>query len=122
MKGSNMDRETKDNAIKKEKAKLQKIFKDLPADVKSVTEGLIQNAAFMYVTLLELQEEIKDKGAIMECKSGNGFDTIKDNPAQKAYTTMISRYTVIIKQLTDLLPNPNETTTGAELLNFISND
>lgn len=117
-----MDRETKDNAIKKEKAKLQRIFKDLPTDVKSVNEGLIQNAAFMLVTLQELQEDIKEKGAIMECKSGNGFDTIKDNPAQKAYTTMISRYTVIIKQLTDLLPNPNETTTGAELLNFISND
>ena len=117
-----MNKESKEKEIKKEKTKLQKIFKDLPEDVKSVSEGLVQNAAFMFVTLQELQEEIKEKGAIIECKSGNGFDTVKDNPAQKAYTTMISRYTVIIKQLTDLLPNPNETTTGAELLNFIQND
>ena len=49
----------------------------------------------MYVTLEELQKEINENGAMIKYQSGNGFDTIRDNPAQKAYTTMISRYTGI---------------------------
>ena len=119
-----MDKESKENEIKKELAKLRKIFKDIPDENKKLCEGLMQNAAFMHVTLWELQEEINEHGAMIEYKSGNGFDTIRDNPAQKAYTTMINRYSVIIKQLTDLLPKNNtETTAGTEIMAFLnSND
>lgn len=117
-----MEKETKDKAIAKELKKLQGMFKDLSPETRKMCEGLIQNAAFMYVTLQELQEDIKTHGAMMPCKSGNGFDTIKDNPAQKAYTTMIARYSAIIKQLTDLLPNTNETTSGTDIMNFLGTD
>lgn len=95
----------KDTEIKKEIAKLNKIFKDIPEDKKKLCEGLIQNAAFMYVTLSELQQEVIKHGAMISYTSGNGFDTIKDNPAQKAYTTMIARYSGIINQLSSLLPD-----------------
>jgi len=114
-----MDKADKEKDIRKELNKLRKIFKTLPDDTKSLCEGLIQNAAFMHITLKELQEEIKKNGAMLSCQSGNGFDTIKDNPAQKAYTTMISRYSVVIKQLTDLLPEQDETTAGADIAAFL---
>ena len=94
----------KDKRIKNEIAELNKIFADIPADRKKLVEGLIQNAAFMRVTLEELQQEVIENGAVIQCQSGNGFDTIKDNPAQKAYTTMVARYTQITKQLNDMLP------------------
>lgn len=110
----------KDSKIKKELNKLKKVFRDLSNENKQLCEGLMQNAAFMHVTLLELQEDIKKNGAMIACSSGNGFETIKDNPAQKAYTTMISRYSVVIKQLTDLLPDKAETTAGEEIMAFIN--
>lgn len=91
--------------IKAEMTKLKKIFADIPKDKRKLVEHLIQNASFMSVTLLELQEEVNEHGAIVKCVSGNGFETIKDNPAQKAYTTMISRYSQIISQLQNLLPD-----------------
>lgn len=96
----------KEKLIKKEISELNKLFADIPADKKKLTEGLIQNAAFMRVTLEELQREVIANGAVIQCQSGNGFDTIKDNPAQKAYTTMVARYTQIINQLQSFLPDP----------------
>lgn len=95
----------KDSAIKREIAKLNKIFAEIPDDKKELVEGLIQNAAFMHVELQDLQEEIKKNGAVIPCQSGNGFETIKDNPAQKAYTTMIARYSAVIGQLDGFLPS-----------------
>lgn len=108
--------------IKKEEKKLNTIFKDIPEDKKSLCEGLIKNAAFMYVTLEELQEEINENGAMIKYQSGNGFDTIRDNPAQKAYTTMISRYTGIIDQLNKMLPSDKIIQNNDELLDFLKSN
>ena len=95
----------KNKLIQDEIEKLNEIFRFLPSDKKELCEGLIQNAAFMKVTLLELQEDVNAHGAMIACMSGNGFTTIKDNPAQKAYATMISRYTSVIDQLSSYLPS-----------------
>lgn len=108
--------------IKKEEKKLNTIFKDIPEDKKSLCEGLIKNAAFMYVTLEELQKEINENGAMIKYQSGNGFDTIRDNPAQKAYTTMISRYTGIIEQLNKMLPSDKIMQNNDELLDFLKSN
>lgn len=95
---------TKDEQISEELEKLNRLFERIPNNKKELCSELMQNAAFMAVTLRELQEEVTKNGAMIYGKSGNGFETIKDNPAQKAYTTLISRYTVIIDKLADLLP------------------
>lgn len=95
----------KEKLIKKEKSRLKRIFKDISEDKKKLCEPLMQNAAFMVVTLEELQKSIADEGAVIKAVNGNGFMTTQENPAQKSYNTMINRYTVIIKQLQDLLPD-----------------
>lgn len=113
----------KDPEIKKELRKLKKIFADIPENKKQLCGNLIQNAAFMAVTLRELQEEVLLNGAIIPTKSGNGFETIKDNPAQKAYTTMIARYAQVIGQLQGLLPDQKSEAAakaGDALKQFIS--
>jgi len=96
---------TKDSAIKREITKLNKILADIPDDKKELVAGLVQNAAFMAVTLKELQGEIDKNGAVITCQTGNGYETTKDNPAQKAYTTMIARYSAVIGQLDGFLPS-----------------
>ena len=115
-----MDSKEKEKAIKKERDKLNRLFQNIPKDSKTLCEGLINNAAFMFVTLNELQEEVKQNGAMLKATSGNGFEIVKDNPAYKAYNTMISRYTVIIKQLSDLLPGDNNA--GDELLQWLADN
>ena len=98
----------KDLEISKEIEKLNGIFADMSEEDKKLSEGLIQNAAFMAVTLKELQAEVTAHGSVLHVQSGNGFDTVKDNPAQKAYTTMISRYAGVIQQLHKMLPKAVE--------------
>ena len=96
---------SEDKRIKSEISKLNKIFKNISEDKKKLCQNLIRNAAFMAVTLEDLQEIIREEGPIKTLTNGNGFDTIQEHPAQKSYTAMITRYSSIIKQLQDLLPD-----------------
>lgn len=98
----------KEKRIKKEISKLKKIFSGLSETKKKLCESLIENAAFMSVTLEELQETIKAEGAIGEFTNGNGFGVLQEHPAQKTYNTMINRYASVMKQLIDMLPGDKE--------------
>ena len=100
-----MDEIIKDDRIKKEINKLKRIFKDINKDKKTLCAELIRNAAFMAVTLEDLQNDIMENGAIITGTNGNGFEVVQENPAQRSYNTMINRYASIIKQLQELLPD-----------------
>lgn len=113
----------KDRQIKKEISKLKRIFKDIAPNKKTLCEKLIQNAAFMAVTLEELQEQINEEGSVIKSINGNGFETVQEAPASKAYNTMINRYTSVIKQLQDLLPDAktdNVNKAGEALAAFVA--
>ena len=49
---------TKDQRIKREIARLKRVFRDLDKNKLQTVESLIKNAAFMAVSLEELQEII----------------------------------------------------------------
>ena len=53
---------TKDDYIKAEIKRLKKIFANLTQDASAVAEKLIENAAFMAVSLTDLQRIINEKG------------------------------------------------------------
>lgn len=106
----------KEKEIEKELAKLNALFKDIPDNKKKLCEGLIQNAAFIKVTLMSLQEDINEHGATMELKTGNGYTSVKDNPSQKAYTGLIAKYPGIIKQLNEMLPEEKKGSKLKELM------
>ena len=107
----------KEKEIKKEISKYKDIFKDIPEDKKPFAEKLYNQAAFMLITLNELQKKINDEGAVIEAINGNGFKTINEHPAQKS---MIKNYNSTIKALIDLLPKSEKE--GDELIDFLSGD
>ena len=51
---------TKDQRIKREIARLKRVFRDLDKNKLQTVESLIKNAAFMAVSLEELQEIMED--------------------------------------------------------------
>ena len=57
---------TKEQKIKKEIARLKRVFKDLDKNKLQTVESLIKNAAFMAVSLEELQEIINAEGYVVE--------------------------------------------------------
>ena len=102
----------KDKRIKKEKNRLKKIFSEISESKRKLAEPLIENAAFMRITLEDLQQQVNDEGAVIEAVNGNGFKTQQEHPAQKSYNVMMNRYSATIKQLTDLLPDAKTETTS----------
>lgn len=94
---------TKDELIKKEIKRLNQVYADLEGKKKQVAEGLIEEAAFMRVTLGQLKEMIDENGPIDEMPQGD-YSILREHPAVKTYNTMIQRFTTVIKQLSELLP------------------
>ncbi|MBQ0100695.1 MAG: hypothetical protein KBS39_04235 [Lachnospiraceae bacterium] len=121
-----MDRKkelSQDERIRAEELKLKRIFKNIGKDKKLLTMNLIRNAAFMAVTLEDLQEDVKANGAVVRGTNGNGFDVTQESPAQKSYNVMINRYASVIKQLGDLLPDAKADTVakaGEALAMFVT--
>lgn len=109
----------KNTEVRKEFLKLKKIYRFLPKETFKVNENLIKNAAFMAVSLEELQAIIDKNGYTEEYKNGQNQMGMKKTSEVDIYNTYIKNYTTIIKILNDLLPKGSTTADDAEdLLKF----
>ena len=98
----------KDSRIKKETIKLKRLFKDMEKSTMDTVSSLIRNAAFMAITLDDLQETINLEGSVSEYKNGENQFGTKKSPEVEIYTSMIEKYMKAIKQLSDLLPRQEQ--------------
>ena len=122
-----MDEETlklikieKDARIKKEMLKLRRLFKDMEKSTMDTVLSLIKNAAFMSVTLEDLQETINLEGAIAKYQNGENQWGTKKSPEVDIYNTMIKNHMAIIRQLSDLLPKAaNVAGVGGDFEEFV---
>ena len=94
----------KDQKIKKEYNRLRRIFKDLDKNKLQTVESLMRNAAFMSVSLEELQDIINAEGYIVEYQNGANQSGTKQSDAVKTHIAMTKNHASIIKQLCDLVP------------------
>ena len=99
--------EEKAKRIKRELTRLRKSFKPLPEDKRRLAEGLMQEAAFMRVTLEETREIIDREGVIELFEQGKQR-FLREHPATKVYASLVNRYSAVVKQLVDLLPDPKQ--------------
>ena len=99
----------KEELIKKEVAKLTRIFKSLSTGTKNSITNLINEAAFMSVSLAELRAIINKKGYIEEYQNGENQKGIKKAAEVDIYNSLIKHYMAIMKQLLDLLPKTEVT-------------
>lgn len=90
--------------IKYEEKRLEKILKDVPKQQIALCRRLIERAAFMLVTLEDYEQDITVNGVITEMEQGK-YTIHRENPAAKGYNTMVKNYQAVIRQLTDLLPD-----------------
>ena len=93
----------KDRLVNNEINRLTKLFKDIDRNRRLTAKGLIEEAAYMRITLQELKVEIDKSGPIDEMPQGD-YSILREHPALKAYNTMVQRYTNIIDKLTNLHP------------------
>lgn len=113
----------KDKRISAELKKLKKILDNIPEDKRDIATRLIENLAFMAITLEDLKETVNEEGSVIYSTNGNGFTTMTEHPAQRAYNTMLKSYNTTIKQLNDILPDSRTETAakaGEALKEFIT--
>jgi hypothetical protein len=94
---------SKDERITKEVERLNNILKDLPQDKINIADGLVNEAAFMRVTLEDLKEDINKNGAVDEMPQGS-YSIMRESPSVKIYNTMVQRYAGTCKEIFNLLP------------------
>ncbi|NTX58849.1 hypothetical protein HR086_46950 [Myxococcus sp. CA039A] len=110
---------TKEARIKKEITRLKRILKDVPKDKLTAAEGLIRRAAFMQVTLEDLEADINEKGTIESFSQTEGIVYDRERPAARLYNTTIRNYAAACKQLIDLLPDGKPKADVDELMAFV---
>lgn len=111
-----LEREKK---IKQEINRIKKLYKDLSRDKVKVVEGLINEAAFMKLTLEELREDLFRNGFTELYENGTQVIN-RERPEAKIYSTMIQRYSNIMKQLIDYMPLEEKEEEQDELMKFLS--
>ena len=97
-------KEDKDRRIKKEINRLRSLYKKMPKDTMKVVESLIRNAAFMAITLYDLQEHINYHGVTDTYKNGEHQFGTKKSPEVEIHMSMTKNHNATMKQLADLLP------------------
>ena len=95
---------SKEEKIKKEKSRLQKIFKDLDRNKRETAASLISKAAFLTISLDELEEKINKNGYNSEYKNGENQFGTKQSPEVATYISMSKDHTTIISKLVDMVP------------------
>jgi hypothetical protein len=95
---------TKEQRISKEMSRLKKLFSNIPKNIMNSFLALIRNAAFMTVTLEDLQDKINESGAVSEYQNGENQWGTKKSPEVEIYNTMIKNLSTVIKQLAELVP------------------
>lgn len=109
----------KDKAISKDMAKVKKMLELIPADRKPVAEKLIKELDFISRTLDNLRDTVDTMGTVELFEQGKQKFT-RESPALKSYNTTIQRYSLLYKQLTDMLPKAVPDNTGNALYEFIN--
>lgn len=97
------DLERYQKAAKAEAKKLNKLVKLVPENKKDVAKSIAQELSFMAGTLEELKSNIAQNGAVEWFQNGKQ-EMWRESPALKSYNTTIQRYSLLSKQLCDLLP------------------
>lgn len=108
--------EAKTLAIRKEKNRIRRVFRDLDKNKLATVAGLIESAAFMTVSLRELEEIINAEGYTDTYQNGPNQYGVKQSEAVKTHIQMTKNLAQVIKQLTDLVPPERQKASRLQLL------
>ena len=99
----------KQNRIKKEAARLRRLFSKIDPKKKSLVFATIDDVAFMTITMQDLRETIIRDGTTVEYKNGENQYGTKQSPDAQLYLQMSQKQTQAMKILVDCLPKTEKT-------------
>ncbi|MBD7939453.1 hypothetical protein H9655_20640 [Cytobacillus sp. Sa5YUA1] len=99
--------------------KVKKLLKEVPEDRQPIATGIYNELVFMQNTLATLKAQVEDEGPVNMFKQGKQ-EFLREHPALKAYNTTIQRFSLLYKQLIDLLPRTEIEAQNDALMDFIN--
>ena len=112
-----MAKAKKETRIRREKERLLEIFKDLEENKLKTTMALIDRAAFITVSLEDLEEELNRSGWIETYRNGENQSGIKKAAAADVHISLTKNLNAIMKQLLDIVPPSQKSSRLTELMN-----
>lgn len=100
-----MEKKEKDRLIKSEEAGLKRMFTKLDSKKKQLAYRLCAKAAYVKVSLEELQEDIDGNGYYEKFSQGKDqepYDRLR--PVVNTFNSFTTNYQKYMKQLTEMLP------------------
>ena len=103
---------------KKKVLEFEKILEKIPEDKKFIGQKLVEELIFMQTTLTNLKRQIKENGEVEHFEQGKQ-NFLRESPALKSYNTTVQRYSLLYKQLTDLMPKTQEAEKSNAIYDFL---
>lgn len=100
------------------KSSFKNILDRIPEDKRYIGEKLATELSFMETTLKRLREQITEGGEVEQFQQGKQ-DFLRESPALKAYNTTVQRYSVMYRQLTDLMGKSAEAEKSNAVYDFL---
>lgn len=105
-----------DKRITKEIKRLTELFKDMDANKLAVSKSLIERAAFITVSLQDLEEILQREGWVEGYQNGANQHGVKKSACADVHISLTKNLNSIMKQLLDMVPAAQERDELAELL------
>lgn len=99
-----MAKASKETRIRKEKKRLQEIFKDMEPNKLSTCQALIDRAAFITISLQDLEVQLNETGWVEPYQNGENQSGLKKAAAADVHISLTKNLNAIVKQLLDLVP------------------
>ncbi len=110
----------KQKRIKKEVSRLRKLFKEIDENKKKLVMTLIDDVAFLTITMQDLRESIIREGTTVEYKNGENQYGTKQSPDAQLYLAMSQKQAQAMKILLDCMPkNDKPNSQEDELAKFL---
>jgi hypothetical protein len=112
-----MAKASKETRIRKEKKRLEGIFKDLEENKLKTCSALINRAAFITISLEDLEEQLNETGWTEYYQNGENQSGMKKAAAADVHISLTKNLNAIIKQLLDLVPPAQKASRLTEMMN-----
>ena len=107
---NNLAEESREKRIQNELNRIAVFYANMEENQKAVITPLLQNSAFMKVTLEDLQQLIVEEGVTDYYQNGANQHGRKQSASLQAYNTLVKNYAAITKTLSQMLPPEKKTT------------
>lgn len=112
-----MGKPKKETRIKKERERLAKIFDDLEPNKLSTCQALLDRAAFITISLQDVEEQLNEVGWTEYYQNGETQSGWKKSAAADVHISLTKNLNTIIKQLLELVPPAQKRSRLEELMN-----